>query len=113
MTPDHCGGNGGGTIELSGGTGDYVSLFNFGTDSIYGNKIVVGNLVGGREYTLTTWDANRCESHQTFTMSGEQLKAEIKYAYNANSSATLTAAKTGGTAPYTHRWRNFCVSKRN
>lgn len=106
MTPDHCDGNGGGMIELSGGTGDYVSLFNMGADSIHGNRILVGNLVGGREYTLTTWDANRCESRMTFTMPDEQLRAEIKYAYNANGSATLTAEVKGGIAPYTYKWRN-------
>lgn len=105
-TPDHCDGNGGGMIELSGGTGDYVSLFNMGADSIHGNRILVGNLVGGREYTLTTWDANRCESRMTFTMPDEQLRAEIKYAYNANGSATLTAEVKGGIAPYTYKWRN-------
>lgn len=106
MTPDHCDGNGGGMIELSGGTGDYVSLFNMGADSIHGNRILVGNLVGGREYTLTTWDANRCESRMTFTMPDEQLRTEIKYAYNANGSATLTAEVKGGIAPYTYKWRN-------
>ena len=106
MTPDHCGGNGGGTIELSGGTGDYKSVFANGTDTISGERIEVGKLVGGREYTLTTWDANRCESRMTFTMPDEQLRAEIKYAYNANGSATLTAEVKGGIAPYTYKWRN-------
>lgn len=105
MTPDHCGGNGGGTIELSGGTGDYKSVFANRTDTIRGERIEVSKLVGGRDYALTTWDANRCESHVTFTMPDEQLKAAVRYTYTSDG-VKLTAEVTGGIAPYTYRWQD-------
>ena len=107
-TPDHCDGNGSVTIKLSGGMPDYTTIFVVGTDTtkIAGSTINIGNLVGGREYELHTRDANTCESVIAFPQPDNRLKAEIKYAYNADGSATLTAEVKGGIAPYTYKWRN-------
>lgn len=104
-TPDNCDGNGSAMIQLGGGTPPYTSLFNLETDTIRGGEIVRGNLVGGREYTLTTWDANRCVSKMTFPMADERLAAEIKHAYSADG-VLLTAEVSGGMKPYTYKWRN-------
>ncbi|MCR5695460.1 MAG: hypothetical protein K6G73_00660 [Marinilabiliaceae bacterium] len=107
-TPDNCDGNGSATIKLSGGMPDYTTIFVVGTDTteIAGSTVNIGNLVGGREYELHTRDANTCESVITFPQPDNRLKAEIKYAYNANGSATLTAEVKGGIAPYIYKWRN-------
>lgn len=107
-TPDNCDGNGSATIKLSGGMPDYTTIFVVGTDTtkIAGSTVNIGNLVGGREYTLVTRDANTCESDIAFPQPDNRLKAEIKYAYNANGSATLTAEVKGGIAPYIYKWRN-------
>ena len=105
ITPDQCEGNGVGEITLSGGTPEYRSLFNMETDTIRGGKITLDYLKGGRDYTLTTWDANRCESKMTFSVPDEQLKAEIKHEYN-NDGVLLTADVTGGVKPITYNWHN-------
>jgi hypothetical protein len=105
ITPDQCEGNGVGEITLSGGTPEYRSLFNMETDTIRGGKITLDYLKGGRDYTLTTWDANRCESKMTFSVPDEQLKAEIKHQYN-NDGVLLTADVTGGVKPITYNWHN-------
>ncbi len=107
-TPDNCDGNGSATIKLSGGMPDYTTIFVVGTDTtkIAGSTVNIGNLVGGREYELHTRDANTCESDIAFTQPDNRLKAEIKYVYNANGSATLTAEVEGGIAPYIYKWRN-------
>ena len=107
-TPDHCDANGSATIKLSGGMPDDTTIFVVGTDTtkIAGSTINIGNLVGGREYELHTRDANTCESVIAFPQPDNRLKAEIKYAYNADGSATLTAEVKGGIAPYTYKWRN-------
>ena len=107
-TPDHCDGNGSATIKLSGGMPDYTTIFVVGSDTteIAGSTVNIGNLVGGREYELHTRDANACESVIAFPQPDNRLTAEIKYAYNANGSATLTAEVKGGIAPYTYKWRN-------
>ena len=105
ITPDQCEGNGVGEITLSGGTPEYRSLFNMETDTIRGGKITLDYLKGGRDYTLTTWDANRCESKMTFSVPDEQLKAEIKHEYN-NDGVLLTADVTGGVKPITYNWYN-------
>ncbi|MBP5419750.1 MAG: T9SS type A sorting domain-containing protein [Bacteroidales bacterium] len=112
-TPDNCDGNGSATIKLSGGMPDYTTIFVVGTDTtkIAGSTVNIGNLVGGREYTLATRDANTCESVITFPQPDNRLKAEIKYAYNANGSATLTAEVKGGIAPYIYKWRNVSGGK--
>ena len=106
VTPELCDGDGKAMIVLSGGTKDYVSLLSNSTDSIYGEQIELGNLVGGQEYKIITWDANRCESRMTFIMPDERLNAEIKYTYT-DEGVNLSAEVSGGSAPYTHSWRNL------
>ncbi len=106
VTPELCDGDGKATVELSGGTKDYVSLFANSTDSIYGERIELSNLVGGQEYKIITWDANHCESRMTFIMPNEQLSIEIKHTYT-DEGINLSAEVSGGSAPYTYSWRNL------
>lgn len=108
-TADVCGGNGSVAIQLGGGTPAYASLFNQETDTIRGDEVVRGGLIGGREYTLTTFDANRCVSRVTFAMPDEHLEADIKHTYCADG-VRLTAEVSGGAKPYTYRWRNVSGS---
>ncbi len=109
-TSDMCDGTGKATIELRGGTKDYVSLFSNGVDSIRGERIELNDLVGGRDYKITTWDAKRCESRMTFKMPDEQLRAEIKHTYT-DECVNLSAEVSGGNAPYSYCWRNLSLNE--
>ncbi len=108
--PDLCDGSGKATIELRGGTKDYVSLSSNGVDSIRGERIELNNLVGGRDYKITTWDANHCVSRLTFKMPDEQLRVEIKHTYT-DECINLSAEVSGGKAPYSYNWRNLSLNE--
>ncbi len=106
--PTTVGGNNGSiTANATGGTGPYNFRIGAGTFQASG---VFNGLTAG-SYSVTARDANGCTGSASFTLAdpnpcaGVTINANTSVVGNtpcASSSGSITAAPSGGTAPYTY-----------
>ena len=97
--------NGTASANASGGTGAYSYLWNPGgltTSSVTGLCV--------NSYTLTTSDANGCNTTNIFSVTGPAvLQANISNTQTSCTNTcdgTATASPVGGTGAYTYLWSN-------
>lgn len=101
-----CFGGANGTItsNVSGGTAPYTYAWNTGASTTDLSNLTAGS------YSLVITDANGCNTSAQAVVSApnQQLNASIALISNVlckgDSTGSLTATASGGTAPYTFAW---------
>ena len=102
----------GGTTEASvvvtGGTEPYIYNWSDGATGATAN-LMVGS------YVVTVTDSNGCTAEYSFSVTESDmlvlsLSADATELTCANSTANITAAVTGGTAPYIYTWSDNSTS---
>ncbi len=106
-SPVDCFGNNSGTasVNATGGTTPYTYLWNNGTTSAQ----VAGAASG--TYTVTITDANGCTKTASTTITQPPVALSMSLnstnvACYGNSSGSIVAQPSGGTAPYSYNWSN-------
>ncbi len=105
ITPVSCfaGSNGTATLNAIGGTANYTYTWTPG-----GLSGITQNTLTAGTYTVNVLDANNCPGSTTVTIT--QPAAALSVAGSATTtncganSGTVTAAVSGGTAPYSYAW---------
>lgn len=101
-----CNGGNNGVVNLSvsGGAPAYTYVWSNGATSSS-----IFNLTAGT-YTVTVNDANGCSAVQSFTVNQPVLLVAnvtgTNVSCNGGANGSVTAAPTGGTAPYSYLWSN-------
>src|SRR5205809_917870 len=92
------------TVAGSGGTAPYTYAIDGVT---FGNSGTFSNLAAG-SYTIAVKDANGCTTTQGVTITqpasalGSSISSQTNVACFGNSTGSVTAAGSGGTAPYSY-----------
>ncbi|MEM1119009.1 MAG: SdrD B-like domain-containing protein [Bacteroidota bacterium] len=95
-------------ITVSGGTGNYTYVWNFGAQT----KDVEGLVAG--TYTVTITDENGCQITATETIvvpDAVQGNATTTNPSCVGEGGTIDLNVTGGTAPYTYAWSNGATTE--
>jgi len=103
-----------GTIDCNGGTTDIASTVNGGTQNYtyaWSNGEASDELtdVGAGTYSVTVTDANTCTASASVTITQPGVLAVSILGSTSvceNTTSTLTANVSGGTAGYTYSWSN-------
>jgi uncharacterized protein (DUF2141 family) len=97
--------NGGATVSATGGTAPYTYIWT--------NAAITTSITGisAGTYTATVTDANGCISITSSVVTEPTLLAttsvvDSNVTCNGLSNGGVTAAATGGTAPYSYTWSN-------
>jgi hypothetical protein len=102
ITPATCGSNGGASVAVSGGSGNY-SITWYTNPNQYGNTAT--NISGG-SYLVSVIDsiAGMCGNALiTIPYTGPVVTASST-PVNCQNNGTATASVSGGTSPYTYSW---------
>lgn len=106
-----CQVNGSGSvdIQISGGNGGYIYLWN--------NQAASKNLssVSAGSYTVTVTDSHNCTASSTFVVASS-VPMDISSSVQNASCSTVANGKvelsiTGGTEPFTYNWNNGSTGK--
>ena len=104
-TPANCGATtGGAVVSVSGGTGALTYAWNNGQTGTTLSNVAAGS------YSVIVTHPGNCTSTFNVTVPGSQAVTlpapTITQPLCSGGNGTLTAAPTGGTAPYTITWTN-------
>src|SRR5437667_7257031 len=101
-----CFGNSTGSVTVAGSGG--TAPYTYAIDGVtFGNSGTFNNLAPG-SYTIAVKDANGCTTTQGVTVTqpasalGSSISSQTNVACFGNSTGSVTAAGSGGTAPYTY-----------
>ncbi len=99
------GSNGAATAGASNGTSPYTYLWSNASTSSNNTGLAAGT------YTVTVTDNNGCTLSYSQVVSepsalGTSITNQTNVSTNGGSDGSLTAAGSGGTAPYTYAWSN-------
>ena len=104
VEPTNCSSTGSITSSVTGGTAPYTYLWSNGT-----NTANLSNVAGGT-YTVTVTDKNSCTktASDSLKAAGNTLNVILSSSLSSCTGGTVTisAAVSGGTAPYTYMWSN-------
>ncbi len=102
-----CNGNTNGT-STAAGTGGTPAYSYLWSAPVVSNVALATNLSAGITYTVTVTDANGCTGTASTTLTQPAVLATnvtaTQPSCNGTCDGVLSAAPTGGTAPYTYDW---------
>ncbi len=101
-SPTSCGNNNGSlTLAVSGGTAPYTYSWSNGATTKDISSLAPGT------YAVTITDANKCTVTSSYTIQGSgALQLSLSGGNSGCTASAITAAVSGGTAPYSYSWSN-------